>query len=192
MKNKVNFVSGHAGMDEKQIICQYQYSSRGEPYPIVLNFVRSADDLNVSGKTILEENARLRKELQDLREKVAAKLKMDIRYLKFPQRWRDEGILPPNDVCRERTGDIAERIWNQNKELPDVWPSVEEGIMLRYWCEQYKRSLEIEIYNDGDVVGIITEDRKIIVCRDIMCPEDETSLVEMFKLDVIPFDCPEL
>lgn len=53
--------------------------------------------------------------------------------------------------------------------------------MLYYWDPYKKASLEIEVYNTGEIAGLVNREKTIVECRDIESDKDLDKLVKLFK-----------
>ncbi|MCP4702935.1 MAG: hypothetical protein GY862_39650 [Gammaproteobacteria bacterium] len=96
-----------------------------------------------------------------------------------PTEWLAEGKCAPTDECKTKTIETVEYLNEKYNILPShANSSVEEGIMLFYWNNLLKRSLEIEIYNDKSIAGVVNQHKKIVKCMDI---ESKDHLDELIK-----------
>jgi hypothetical protein len=102
---------------------------------------------------------------------VVKQLKAWIHSLELPQRWRAEGIAPPNYDCKQLAEKVAEALYKDFSLIPlRIAVSIEEGIYLKY---------KIEVYNDDlDIAAILTENDEIIKSVDI----EEENFSEIVKL----------
>lgn len=105
-----------------------------------------------------------------------------IHSLELPQRWRTEGIAPPNDYCKNLTRKVAAALYQKFSLIPiRIALSIEEGIYLKYKNFDNNKVLEVEIYNDNlDIAAILTRNDEIIKSVDIE-KEDFSEIVEIFN-----------
>jgi hypothetical protein len=111
---------------------------------------------------------------------VVKQLKAWIHSLELPQRWRAEGIAPPNYDCKQLAEKVAEALYKDFSLIPlRIAVSIEEGIYLKYKNFGNNKVLEIEVYNDDlDIAAILTENDEIIKSVDI----EEENFSEIVKL----------
>jgi len=105
-----------------------------------------------------------------------------IHSLELPQRWRTDGIAPPNYACKKLAQEIAETLYRDFSLIPiRIAVSIEEGIYLKYKNFDNDKVLEIEVYNDNlDIAAILTKDDEIIKSVDIE-KEDFSEIVKLFN-----------
>jgi hypothetical protein len=124
------------------------------------------------------------KDLMTKKEKkfdpVVKQLKGWIHSLELPQRWRNDGIAPPNYDCKKLAGKVAEALYKDFSIIPiRIAVSIEEGIYLKYKNFDNKKILEIEVYNDNlDIAAILTKNNQVIKSADI----EKENFFEMVKL----------
>ncbi|UCH94380.1 MAG: hypothetical protein JSV88_29490 [Candidatus Aminicenantes bacterium] len=111
---------------------------------------------------------------------VIKQLKSWIHSLELPQRWRADGIAPPNYDCKQLAEKVAEALYKDFSLIPlRIAVSIEEGIYLKYKNFDNNKVLEIEVYNDDlDVAAILAENDEIIKSVDI----EKENFFEIVKL----------
>ncbi len=111
---------------------------------------------------------------------VVKQLKGWIHSLELPQRWRTDGIAPPNYDCKKLAGKVTEALYKDFSIIPiRIAVSIEEGIYLKYKNFDNKKVLEIEVYNDNlDIAAILTKNNQVIKSADI----EKENFFEMVKL----------
>jgi len=111
---------------------------------------------------------------------VVKQLKGWIHSLELPQRWRTDGIAPPNYDCKKLAGKIVEALYEDFSIIPiRIAVSIEEGIYLKYKNFDNKKVLEIEVYNDNlEIAAILTKNNQVIKSVDI----EKENFFEMVKL----------
>ena len=103
--------------------------------------------------------------------------------MKFPDKWETEKVAEPTQLCKMLTKDVAISVFYNEKIMPiRVSPCIEEGITLTYYKPESNRSLIIEIYNDGDIAGLVNQDKTILLSRDIVDDKFE-ELLSVFRCD---------
>ena len=97
-----------------------------------------------------------------------------------------KGFVPANQLCIEDAQTVAIDLYEGfDLEPVRVAASVEGGILLAYKKESDLR-LEIEIDNEGDIVGAISTSKKLIRTEIIDLPAKLSKLVRDFKLSRSP------
>jgi len=135
---------------------------------------------NINDKTLLLSIKDLMSKNGERFDPVVKQLKAWIHSLELPQRWRAEGIAPPNYDCKQLAEKVVEALYKDFSLIPlRIAVSIEEGIYLKYKNFDNKKVLEIEIYNDNlDIAAILTENDEIIKSVDI----EEENFFEIVKL----------
>lgn len=101
-------------------------------------------------------------------------LSIKLRSLEFPAEWRADEIQQPNEVAINNSVDIADKLFRIYNLVPKrKSASAEEGILLFYWDSNTSRSLNIEAYNTGEIVGLVNHGRTILACVNI---DDDNNL----------------
>jgi hypothetical protein len=105
-----------------------------------------------------------------------------IHSLELPQRWRTDGIAPPNYDSKKLAQEVAEALYRDFSLIPiRIAVSIEEGIYLKYKNFDNDKVLEIEVYNDNlDIAAILTKNDEIIKSADIE-KEDFSEIVKLFN-----------
>jgi len=105
-----------------------------------------------------------------------------IHSLELPQRWRTDGIAPPNYDSKKLAQKVAEALYRDFSLIPiRIAVSIEEGIYLKYKNFDNDKVLEIEVYNDNlDIAAILTKNDEIIKSADIE-KEDFSEIVKLFN-----------
>ena len=100
----------------------------------------------------------------------------------FPEGWIDDGVSLPSEDCKKKTQDTAVNFVTKFNLLPlSMHASIEEGILLVFRRQEQLKSLKIEIYNDGDIAGIINDNKRVVVAIDVLENRDYETLVDEFK-----------
>jgi len=103
--------------------------------------------------------------------------------MRFSKKWSDEGIAEPTMTCKVLASNMAKQLFFRESLIPiRVLPSIEEGIMLTYHNPENSKTLMIEIYNDGDIAGIVNQNKMILICHDVK-NEDFKDLIDAFNED---------
>jgi ankyrin repeat protein len=105
-----------------------------------------------------------------------------IHSLELPQRWRTDGIAPPNYDCKKLAQKVAVALYQDFSLIPiRIALSIEDGIYLKYKNFDNNKVLEIEVYNDNlDIAAILTRNDEIIKSVDIE-KEDFFEIVELLN-----------
>ena len=113
---------------------------------------------------------------------VAKQLSGWIHSLELPQKWRNEGIAPPNFECKKLARKVAVALYQDFSLIPiRIALSIEEGIYLKYKNFDNNKVLEIEVYNDNlDIAAILTKNDEIIKSVDIE-KENFSEIVKLFN-----------
>ena len=103
--------------------------------------------------------------------------------MKFPDKWKSEKIAEPTQLCKMLAKDVATIIYYSEKLIPiRISPSIEEGITITYFNPEVNRTLIIEAYNDGDVAGLVNQDKTILLSRNIV-DDDFEEILDVFRDD---------
>jgi len=98
----------------------------------------------------------------------------------FSSRWKDDGVSEPTDSCKALAIELAMLMFNHNSILPvSIAPSIEEGVMLEYLKGEKK--LLVEVYNDGDIAGLIRNGSSILKAVDLDEHEEVLRLSSEYK-----------
>lgn len=109
-----------------------------------------------------------------------------VRNLRLTAREISDGFESPNLICRSNAETLVIDLFEAfDLEPKRVATSVEGGIMLAYHKDNGLR-LEIEVDNDGDIVGGISTSTQVIRTEIIDLPAKLSQLVRDFKLSRIP------
>ncbi len=93
-----------------------------------------------------------------------------------------EGITPPNELCKDKTKDVAKKLFSVHGLIPNsIKASAEEGLLMHYWDSDIRRSLKIEVYNDILSAGIVSEDTGVLFALDVETSSDVKELVKQYK-----------
>jgi len=88
----------------------------------------------------------------------------------------------PNDEARSLASKVALDLYSAYRMVPlRVTASVEGGIMLTY-RDHSNLEMEIEVDNDGDVTGVVSTDRNVLMSSAITIPAEFSRLVSSFRL----------
>lgn len=97
----------------------------------------------------------------------------------LPKRLISENIAPPTIECKNKAQSIVLKLYENHRLYPiRISASVEEGVFIKYTNYINQRDLSIEIYNDSDVVAIVTRNDETITSRDI----NNESFSEIYKI----------
>lgn len=90
--------------------------------------------------------------------------------LQIPSKWHIEGINPPTIECKNLAKTTVEHLHSDFIMSPErISPTIEEGVFVKYVNYKNYRELSIEIYNDLDMVALVTtQDGNIIVSEEIV------------------------
>ena len=81
----------------------------------------------------------------------------------LPAPWKDEGVDDPTIECRDYGLSIARGLYANSKLIPHrVAASKQGGIFLAYKRSDGKRTLGVEIDNDLDAVGVVSNDTDVL------------------------------
>lgn len=98
----------------------------------------------------------------------------------FSSRWTDVGISEPTEACKASALSLSMLIYKQLSILPiRIAPSIEEGIMVTYQEENDK--MLVEVYNTGEIAGLLRNDTNILKAVDYDNPEDVIALASEYK-----------
>jgi len=92
-------------------------------------------------------------------------------HVPFPKRWTKEGIAKPNISAIENTKEVCCLLYKNFGLIPfSIVPTKEEGLALFYEHFESNYSLNIEIYNDLDIAGLVNDNtnKRVIVSKDII------------------------
>jgi len=104
-----------------------------------------------------------------------------ISLIKFPEKWRIDGIAAPNFYCKELTEKIAIKLYEDYLLLPQrITPTIEEGVFLYYRNFDKGKELSIEIYNDLEIAAVINKSDEIVKVMDVDVESED--ILEMIKL----------
>ena len=74
----------------------------------------------------------------------------------FPESWKAKGVAPPNITAKFMAFDICDSLFKDYGIIPYiVTPTIEEGVYIEY-DKNGEIALEIEVFNDLDVVAIVS------------------------------------
>jgi hypothetical protein len=102
--------------------------------------------------------------------------------LRISNKWKAESIAPPNVSCKKLAKSVTKNIYeNFNNEYPiRIAPTIEEGVFLYYKNFDNKMEMNVEVYNDLDIVAILFKDDQVIKSYDIF-NEDFTEVFRSFQ-----------
>ncbi|MCP4041466.1 MAG: hypothetical protein GY731_05835 [Gammaproteobacteria bacterium] len=158
-----------AGAYQQEIPVSTEYVS-GLDFPLVL----------VGGKLINKDSipARYQTKLGAFDSHIRQMIDM----VTVPDHWVADGIRLPNQRCKDESFRIAAEVFSAHGLIPiSAHSSIEEGIMLLYWDNASRRSLKIEIYNDGAKAGLVNQNKDILASADINSMFDIETLVKDFE-----------
>lgn len=109
----------------------------------------------------------------------------DVRRIALTARQTEQGVEPPTSLSRRNSETLAIDLYESFDLVPErVAASVEGGILFAYKRSDGLR-LEIEVDNDGDIVGVISTSKQVIRSEIIDLPAKLSQLVRDFKLSRI-------
>lgn len=86
----------------------------------------------------------------------------------LPEKWRSEGISPPTIKCKEISSELVLTFYHDYTIIPErISATIEGGIFVKYIDYVSGNCLSIEVYNDLDIVAIITNNKQIVKIIDI-------------------------
>jgi hypothetical protein len=101
---------------------------------------------------------------------------------KLPQRWREDGVVPPNHNAKQKGAELVSFLYNKFSMIPiKIGATVEGGIFLKFNSLYSGNDIAIEIYNDLDVAALVTRNKKPILAIDIHNEKDLEMAIEVFQ-----------
>lgn len=95
-------------------------------------------------------------------------LKAKINSLSVSPRWVAENVDEPNYVCREKTFEIVQYLYNDYQYYPErISPSIEGGIYIHYINYLNHKSLSVEVSNHLEIAALVNKHKNIIKSVDI-------------------------
>jgi uncharacterized protein YuzE len=86
----------------------------------------------------------------------------------FPESWKSEGVAPPNIAAKSKAFKRCNLSYKDFEVIPYiVTPTIEEGVYIEY-DKNGKIALEIEVFNDLNVVAIVSNYKT----KQILCSEE--------------------
>jgi len=87
----------------------------------------------------------------------------------YPEKWLADKIVPPLPACRKQATKVVLKLYRKNGLIPTrVAASIEEGLAIAYRHSFFtKRTMLVEVYNSGQVVAIVNEDKNILFCDEV-------------------------
>jgi hypothetical protein len=107
------------------------------------------------------------------------KFMKDVDCLDIPPQWFDDKRFKiPDENCKKNALFVISILIDSFDMIPiRVAPSIENGIYIKY---QLNKTLEIEIYNDSKISGIVSHDDKTLLAMDII-DFDFKPLIDQFN-----------
>lgn len=119
----------------------------------------------------------------EVTEKILFQRALDkIMNLKLPESWKKEGVEKPNSTAMRNAYKICHILFNSKKLIPrTVACTKENGIFLTF--VEGDKSLIVELYNDGEIGSIVTNDKKkeILQSEDILNYNFDCQLEILYK-----------
>lgn len=92
---------------------------------------------------------------------------LQIFYIQSPQGFIFEGTQPPNDECKHMAIKTYIHLFKKYKLIPErIAVSCEGGLYFQY--EHFEKVLEIEVFNSGEIAGIVSRAEYILYSEDII------------------------
>lgn len=131
---------------------------------------RKMSTLTVGEETVLTQKVKPRN-----RGEIAALENMErdiFRKLRFPDRWAEEGIAPPNDAAKMKSFEVCKKLLAQDGLIPAaILPTKEEGVYISYnrIDAGINRTMIIEVYNTLETALIVCDNaiKETIYCEDV-------------------------
>ena len=93
-----------------------------------------------------------------------------------------DGDVPPNARAYRNAEDVVVGLWNADWMRPHTLGAVAEGgILLTYRAKDPTFRLTFEIDNDGDVIGVVSHGKKVLLSQDVTPPAERSDIVQDFQ-----------
>ena len=102
-----------------------------------------------------------------------------LRLLPIPSQWQAEGYMPPSSACRDMATELLVSVFVEHHVLPyKIAASRAGGIVAAFRVDDGKRQLTIEVDEDLEACGVVSNEEKVLASGFLDHKDDKRELFE--------------